>query len=527
MNGKPQLEPRTVLALVCFLVLAAYGLMIDLKGISSDEGIRLAIMNGGAVFPLHETSPHATWDAVLAANSPYAYQPLYFLLQNSLMRVAQTHDVVFLRLVNLFFLWVCLQGLLKLSAPWRLGPRVFLLLAFSFNAYLFMHVLQIREYVVGVAWYIWSTVFVLRLDERELGRKWADAGWFAAYGILLTLGYYTQSWIVLPAIAQFVFLAARARPHRWRFLEHLALSLGIVLALTLPYLLSHPQKIDIGRWGKTTTAFWPQLADGFHLVLTGHLAGRAPFATFLFWFWLVTLAVAAVLVLRAPPGLAISLGVREIKRQGTLALICILFPLAFQVGYFLCVDDLSLWPRYFVIHYFYAVWLLGLGFAHLCDRWQAAGTRGGVRRILGAAVVLVASVMVASGVYQSRSYYLDPLLDSGQSQDSNWRSVAAGLSRASQADDVVVAYDFIFGASLTYTRPIPNRVVQLKELESADLRSARRLLYLEAAFAAPQRAALAARLNALGFCECQEIPLRPSPGQPALSDWRLLAFSRR
>src|SRR3954469_15773657 len=100
--ASPSKLPRFVLGAACLAILATYVALIDLKGISTDEGLRAGIINGGEPFLSTQPSPRATWDAVIAANSFSAYQPLYFLIQNSLMRLAGTHGVIFFRSVNIF-----------------------------------------------------------------------------------------------------------------------------------------------------------------------------------------------------------------------------------------------------------------------------------------------------------------------------------------------------------------------------------------------------------------------------------------
>lgn len=527
MSDEAKRYASVVPALACALVIVVYGLMIDLKGVSSDEGIRLAIINGGQQFMPEVAGTNASWDQVLKFGAPYAYQPLYFLIQNTLMRVAQTHDVIFLRLVNVFFLWVSLQGLLALSKTWRLVPRLFLIGLFSFNAYLFMHVLQLREYVLGVTFYVWSTWFVLQLDRRELGREWTDVAWFTAYGVLLTLGFFSQSWVVFPAMGQFLFLVARPGRTKWRFYTHLALSYAVMLCFTWPYLQSHHEKVDVGRWGTEGTALWPQLSDGFHLVLSGHLAGHSLFTDFLFWFWLAVIAGATLLLFRRSAATAAVIPAGEFKRQGTLMFLSILVPLAFQIGYFLKLDNLSVWFRYFIIHYFFLTWLVALAFKYLCD--LRAVTVGGtmVRRALSTAVVVLAGLMIASGIYQTRSYYRDPYLDTGQNSVSNWRTWAAALARVIQPDDVVLTYDFLGRASLSFTRPIPNRIVALPDLEASDLKAVDRLVYLEAVYFKSQRSQLATRLTALGFTALRELPVHSADGSTILSDSCVLVFSRR
>ncbi|RFC44845.1 MAG: hypothetical protein DUW69_001936 [Verrucomicrobia bacterium] len=512
-------------ALACALVIVVFGLMIDLKGVHNDEGIRLAIMNGGQQFMPDIAGTNASWHQVLAYSAPYAYQPAYFLLQNSLMRVAQTHNVIFLRLVNVFFLWVSLQGLLALSKTWRLFPRLFLIGLFSCNAYLFMHVLQLREYILGVTFYVWSTWFVLHLDARKLDRGWADAGWFAAYGVLLTLGFYSQSWVVFPAIGQFIFLVVRPGRARGRCYVLLALCYAIVLSLTWPYLVAHHEKVDVGRWGFQGTSLSAQLSNGFHLVLSGHMTGFSPFTDFLFWFWLVVIAGAALLLFRPPATAGVARA--EYKRQGALMLLSILVTLAFQIGYFLKVDNLSVWYRYFIIHYFFLTWLVALAFKYLCDLRAGMAVGTAVRSTLTVVVTALAALMIASGIYQTRSYYRDPYMDTGLSAASNWRTWATGLAHIIQPDDVVLTYDFLGRASLSFTRPIPNRIVPLTDLDTANLQAAGRLVYLENLYFKSQRSQLATRMAALGFGSMREIPIYSTDGTMTLSECTILTFSRR
>ena len=520
------LRARTLLTAACCLIIAAYVMLIDLKGINTDEGLRLAIINGGEPYTQNQLSTHATWKQVLATNSHWAYQPLYFLIQNSLMRVSGTHDVVFFRLVNVFFLWVSLQGLLVLSRGWQLFPRLFLLGLFGFNAYLFMHVLQIREYMAAVAFYIWSSWLVLRLDVRRLERPWMDAAWFSVYGGLLVLGFYVQSWVVFPAIGQGLFLIARRRPAPWRFLGLLAFSYTLVLAATLPYLLTHPQKIQVGRWGTTGSELWPQLSVGFHLVLAGHATGQFRFTDFLFWFWLTFILGTFVLFFRGKSAALPCENRGEVMRQGLLMLLCSGVSLAFQIGYFYGVENLSLWPRYFIIHYFFLTWLIALGFNHLRILRQAKGTSVWVRHGLSAATGIVAVTMLASAVFQVRSYYRDPFLDTGLSRSSNWQNLTAGASRIMRPADAFVFHDFISRSTFTFTRAPTNRVLLLEELPASALESVERLVYLESSESPAEKNQIAGRMATLGFKSCRVIPLQAADGQSPLNDWRAVAFSR-
>ena len=531
MNPAPSSSPkapatRLILALACVVIVAVYAFMIDLKGISTDEGLRMGVINGGDIYTPDGPSSHATWARVVERNSFTAYQPLYFLIQNTLMRLAGTQNVVFFRAVNIFFLWLSLQGLIALSTGWRLLPRLFALGVFGFNAYLFMHVLQVREYIVGVTFYIWSTWLVLRLDRRPLVRPWADTAWFAAYGVLLALGFFVQSWVVFPAVAQGMFLVWRKWGDRLRFYAHLALSYVVVLSATWPYLRTHQQKVDIGRWGTDPAPLMHQLSHGFHLVLGGHLAGQSPFADVLFWFWLVFIAATAALLLRRPVAPA-GVDRREYLRQGGLMLTCIAIALAFQVTYFLKVDTLAVWPRYFVVHYFFCSWLIALGFKSLDDlRVSPASshrTRGIMRAVVGAMVALA----LFTGIFQARSYYKFPLVDTGVSEQSNWRTLSAELARNLQPGDVVVIHDIIQRWTITFTHPVANPVLVLSELGPAPLVSARRVLYLEPMQYVSERDTLAAQMNSLGFGAMENLGLHTTDGKSFVTDWRLLVFTRR
>ncbi len=523
-SGESHGHPLLVAA--CFLVIATYVVLCDLKGVNTDEGIRLNIMNAGRPFLLNTPPAGPDWSKVLATGQPFAYQPLYFLIQHTVMCVARTQNDVILKLVNIGFLWLSLQGLLALSRDWRLPPRLFLVGVFSFNAYLFMHVLQIREYILGVAFYIWSTWLVLRLLERSLSRVWADIAWFAAYGFLLVFGFYVQTWIVFVALAQGLFLAVWRRADRWRFYAHLTLSYLIVLTTTIPFLRANGQRVDVGRWGQEGSALLPQLSDGFHLVISGHQPGHSAFASFLFWFWLAVIGVGGALLFNRKAAANAPETCAALRREGPLMLLSMAFPLAFQIGYFYRLDNLSVWPRYFVIHYFFLFWLLASAVRYLDELGRAATVSLRTRRLSQAAVGTVLAVMLASAAYQTRSYYRYPFLDSGMNHQFNWRTVAAEVARVIRPDDVMLVHEFLNRSALTFTRQMPNRVLMLTELDGSDLRSVQRVVYLEPAPYLTSRDALATRLAGLGFGKMQPLRIHNTDGRDFMAGWQLLIFQR-
>lgn len=487
---------------------------LNLKGISTDEGFRLGIINGGRPAAVQPGPPWATWAEVFAAVRPHAYQPAYYFFQNTLMRLAERQDLAFFRLVNVGFFATALLGLLALSRAWSVWPRCFLLGLFAFNAYLFMHVLQIREYIAGVALYIWSTWLVLKLDRRTLAHEWADFAWFAGYGLLLAVGFYLQTWTVFPAAAQGAFLLLRRRPQFWRYTAHLALTCLVAFCLTWPYLHDNQQKVNVGLWAREQVTLPGQLAQGFQLVLSGHLPGHDRFTSALPWAWVGLLLVGGWVLFRgrtADPAIVAD------RRQAWLMSLCLGVAVAFQIIYFYKVEPLSVWPRYFIIHYFFLTWLIALAFRALCrlPRWWA-------RLPLVAATLLLA----ASAGYQVRSYHRDPYFDTSLSRTSDWRVGSYLLATVLASDDVVLCQDFVTRSTLSFTQPLPNRLLTVEELPHAALAATRRLVYLEAGHLRPARGELAARLAALGFSAPVELAVAPGEPNVAPPYWRVIAFSR-
>jgi hypothetical protein len=511
---------RLPIVLAVLAILGVYVALLDLKCITTDEGMRLAIINGGARFGPDGIPATATWARVLEANAPNAYQPGYFLLLNTLMRLAGTQAAWFFRSVNVAGLGLCLAGLLALSQGWRDRDRLFLLVTFSLNAFLLMHVLQIREYVFGLAFYVWSTWLVLRLDRREFSDPMRDTAWYSGYGLLLLLGFFTQSWVVFPAIAQGAFLIIRTRPtERLRHYAHLTLSYLIVLSVAWPYLQTHRQKVDVGRWATEADSLVSHLSQGFHLVLAGHLAGRSPLSDALFWCWLAVLLGGTALLLRRPASPA-DPGREDERRQAALMLGCSAAALAFQVGYAYLVENLSLWPRYFIIHYFFLMWLLAMNYRRL----GMAGASGRRAAVLGRWLLTAAAAI--SAAFQIWSFQRDPWLDTSQNADSNWRATTAQLAPLLRPDDVLLSQDYISRSTLTYTLPLRQRVLLYAELPTADLQGVHRLVLLEPLAARGSRPALVETARARGFTAIEETAVLARDGRIELSDWRIIRFLR-
>ena len=217
----------------------------------------------------------------------------------------------------------------------------------------------------------------------------------------------------------------------------------------------------------------------------------------------------------------------EFKQQSLLMVLCIAISLAFQVGYFVKMDsNLPVWPRYFVIHYFFLTWLAAATFNYLYELRSAGGGSRWRRRSLTSVLTVIAAVAIASGVFQTISYYKNPLLDTGLSRESNWHTTTSELARFVEPNDLLVTYDFICRTNLTFTRPIPNRVILLPEMETTELKFVDRVVYLESISVLTQRNDLVARMSALGFKTMQEIRIHSTDGNSLVTDWRFLTFKR-
>jgi hypothetical protein len=527
MSRRAAFSPAAaLLALACLGIIALYSTLLDLKPLTTDEGFRLWIIHGGQTLERGQPDPGATWGEVLAANKANAYQPLFFLLLNSLMRLLQADSLAFFRSVNLAFLGLALAGLLQLTRTWRLTPRLFLLGVFSFNAYLFMHVTQIREYLAGIAFYIWSTWVVLEIDRREQEEQGAGTAWFAGYGSLLTAGFYLQSWIVFPGIAQGLFLLLRRRRHWGRFLRGLTLTYLIVLGATAPYLAFNQQKVVVGLWASESESLESHLHHGFSLVFSGHLAGQGRLTGVLLLFWPAVVAAGAFLYLwdrTSAPALSVA---EESRRQALLMVLCIAVSLAFQVGYTLLIENLAVWPRYFIIHYFFATWLIALSFRFL---WELRATCAGRWPRLGLTLVAgtLLGVQTVSAAHQIRSFRSDPYLDTGQNSVSNWDNIVAALGRQLRPEDTVLMPDFITRATLSFTRPLTQRVLTLAELKLHGAPATGRIILVEPAGLRAVRGEWVAYLESRGLTLSDERPVISADGQGVTHDYHILVFARR
>ena len=101
------------------------------------------------------------------------------------------------------------------------------------------------------------------------------------------------------------------------------------------------------------------------------------------------------------------------------------------------------------------------------------------------------------------------------------------LTSIVQPADTVVFNDFIIRSTLTFTRPLQNRILLLPELEAGSIPAAGRLVYLESDSVLSKRNELAARMAKFGFGTMQEVRIHAPDGKSLLPEWRFLVFQRR
>ena len=190
------------------------------------------------------------------------------------------------------------------------------------------------------------------------------------------------------------------------------------------------------------------------------------------------------------------------------------------------IENLAVWPRYFIIHSFFAVWLIALSFRFV---WELRAACPGRWSQLGLTLVAggLLAVQAASGVHQVRSFRADPYLDTGQNTVSNWDNVATALGRQLQPADTVVMPDFITRSTLTFTRPLAQEVLVLRELRRHGVPRTGRLVFVEPAGQRPAREELVAYLAAQGLTLADESPVIAPNGQGVTHDYHILVFTRR
>jgi hypothetical protein len=420
----------------------------DLKGISTDEGIRLGVLNGNRLFGGLDAGTTATWSDVLTALQGTNYRPLYYLVQNALMQLANSRDLVLLKTANIAFLLGGMILALRMTTSWPSLARGYLLLTTYLSGYLLMHSLQVREYVLGLLFlgivYMWSHTLSTRQDRPI---NIIDILEYMGYGLLIALACQNSLWII-PAWGGTCIGLLVLSENRLRTLLRLAVSGSVVIAiLKIEYsygLLE--RKVDVSVWDRNTGIgrIMHSLGQGIFYIVSGSDPSYRPNTLFA---WLEFLSAQAIFA--AALSFTIFILVRrmrsarvpsELHRHCLLAGSTILVLIMFQILYIAARGDaLPIWPRYFFQHFWLfhvlSAAILGLLIAAPHNAGPAEPLTGKAARLSVAAMLLVAGLAWSvTGVVRYREA---PFSDTGMSWACEWRTLAPRIREAAQGDNLV------------------------------------------------------------------------------------------
>jgi len=443
-------EERYRQLLVCLLAVIAvlYVVSFDARELWPDEGYRLFLMNGqrnwGDQLQVDHIAPYAD---VLMGVGVLQYQPMFFLIGNSVFTLICEVSIPTIRLLNILELFLAIAGLLRLVKHWRPAARLFLVFSFATNGFYLMHVMQFREYPLYVAVAIWSSVYYMRLRELagESLRKVAPA--WAVYVLIGIFGYYTHIYFVVLLGAQAVY--AFWPQERWKaFAISVYAGLCGVFLGALPWMIwvekNFPGRSDPGTYSpgveKTFSYLLTVMVIGFRTMLAaaepvarGRVQPEWVGSLLDAYAIAVGLAIVALLIYWAKRW-------RTVDPVAVYALATTLAFLSFQTIWFFWKDPLSTWPRYYIGNYLGVTILLGAAFHTLLTK----GTP--LRRLVTAGVVVFA---LAAGLTHVYRYRLNPYLDTPISQDCGFKEVGIKLSGLVRQEDALIYNHPMIGWTLS------------------------------------------------------------------------------
>ena len=417
-----------------WLVVIVYVLCLDLKGVWTDEGNRYGLLSGGQTWQqFNRSGQFGSFGDVVTAVGPTFYQPLFYLVDNAIIRAARSRSDVLLRLVNILWLLAALQGLLRFFRDYSDYTRIFGILILALNGYMLMNVMQIREYPMYVALTIWSSCLFFELLESPGPPRFLQSSVrLAAYGVSMGLLFLVHAGGGFAIAAQAVMLLFR-RQNRAAFLRNIAFSYAVAAAVVLPWLLTiylrFPNKLKQGIWDRrpaTMALLYDSMIVGFRHVLTYNVWAGAPL-----------LQAFGVLILAGIPlaWIATLLRREALDRRAVYAVLTMLFFGAFQVTFFFKGQPLSIWPRYFISYFAGYVIAATCAFAAL-ERY-ARKSAGVAWKAAACAVFLLAGT---AGADQVQRYRADPYMDTGMSDACNWRVVTRSMIQHIRPEETIAYY---------------------------------------------------------------------------------------
>ena len=452
-------QQRIVLALWFIAIL--YLLSIDLKGAWTDEGYRYILLSGGQSWgEANQGSFGSFSDVITAVLRSSQYVPLFYLIDNAVIRIAKSHSDLLLRMVNLLWVMLSLQGLLRLFRNYSESTRLFAMSLFALNGFTLMHVMQIREYPLYLAMQIWSSCLlmeVLELPPNVARRK----GWplLAGYGGLMGLFFYTQPYAVFTLAAQVVMAFARKK-NVLGSLREMALSYVIAAAAITPWIILRLRSgLNVGQWDSRPHTFAVLLESfktGFRSQLIYNSWAGHPLMQSFVVVVVVGILFAWIFAVRSG---------EAPDRRAVYALLTCTFFFIFQVAYFFLNEALSVWPRYFVSYSFGYVVLATCAFSFL--QRSVAKRNQWYWRALPPVILMFVCI---SGLQQVRLYRDDPYFDTSTSATCNGRGIGLAMLRHIRPEDTVVYYHPLLAWTINVTYPLfPNELSYSDVADSSKL----------------------------------------------------------
>jgi hypothetical protein len=441
---------RIVAAL--WLIALLYVISIDLKGIWTDEGNRFTLLSGGQSWGEYARSgsfgpSSKVLNAVLERSQ---YLPLFYLIDNAVIRLAGSHSDLLLRLVNLLWLMLSLQGLLRFFRNYSEMTRLFAIFILALNGFMLMHVMQIREYPLYLALQIWSSCLLMEILELPPNTP-TRSRWplFAAYGALLGFFFYSLAYSVFTIAAQVVMALARKK-NLFVSLRQMALSYAIAAVTIAPWIVLRLRAgINVGLWDSRPATL--------ALLFESFKTGVGSLLIYNSWTGHPLMQAFVVIVIAGIPFawiLAARLGEHPDPRA-VYALLTGAFFFLFQVAYFFLNQPLSVWFRYFVGYSFGYVVLATCAFSFF--QRYAAKREQWYWRALAPAILLF---VCAAGLQQVRLYRDDPFMDTSMSAGCDWRAIALAMLRQVRSDETVVYYNPLLAWTINARYPLfPNEMI--------------------------------------------------------------------
>jgi hypothetical protein len=436
-------------------------LLSDLKGISSDEGLRLLTMNGGQLFQGDRSGTTASLKDVMTAVRDTNYQPLYYLLQNRVMTVARSTDPVLLRTANILFAAALLGGTACLARRWPPVAALYLVGTIAFSGYFATHVLQIREYTLGLLFLLLVYLYSCRLVQRsERTPLFPNILQHVAYG-LLAVGACLNSFWILPAWCGAV--AGQWALAKRRLEATALLACSVVSAMAGLRLLRAVQgfekKVDVGLWDQrdaSAAQVAEAFSDGISFILAGSEvppSGAGAAARILALAVFTTAAAGALLVAVRP---SIARGSDKLRMHIVLSGFMLGALCLFQICYFLVRKDMiSLWARYFFQHFWLLHVLIAAIIGMMAHRLRPRATRVGI-----GAFLLLSAAWAIQGTVQ---YWRNPYSDTGLGRDCQWRVFASRLRELSRGDPIVFTRT-LEAATASFSERFPNSLLLVDKL---------------------------------------------------------------